>query len=153
MRKHNSKITTAAVLALLMVTALLIVGCGGGSRMSPIAQAPTGTGTLSVKVQWPEGTRAIPDETTYITITVTGSGDQPWQNTVDRNPGETEVQTSFTNLLPGTRLVVAEAYNASDEKIGIGETHVEIQNNQTACLLYTSPSPRDRQRSRMPSSA
>ena len=30
---------------------------------------------------------------------------------------------------------------------------VDITNNQNACLLYTSPSPRDRSLSRMPSSA
>ena len=29
----------------------------------------------------------------------------------------------------------------------------DAENNQEACLLYTSPSPRDRQKSRMPSSA
>ena len=30
---------------------------------------------------------------------------------------------------------------------------IDITNNSKACLLYTSPSPRDRTRSRMPSSA
>ena len=30
---------------------------------------------------------------------------------------------------------------------------VDVNNNITTCLLYTSPSPRDRQKSRMPSSA
>ena len=30
---------------------------------------------------------------------------------------------------------------------------VSIANRHTGCLLYTSPSPRDRQKSRMPSSA
>ena len=30
---------------------------------------------------------------------------------------------------------------------------VEIDNQGVTCLLYTSPSPRDRQKSRMPSSA
>ena len=34
----------------------------------------------------------------------------------------------------------------------IGDIY-EIQNLKIACLLYTSPSPRDRTRSRMPSSA
>ena len=33
------------------------------------------------------------------------------------------------------------------------EIHVNHPNQQLACLLYTSPSPRDRTRSRMPSSA
>ena len=37
-----------------------------------------------------------------------------------------------------------------------GTTHMEVQadiGDPQACLLYTSPSPRDRTRSRMPSSA
>ena len=33
------------------------------------------------------------------------------------------------------------------------ETSSRSMNNQNTCLLYTSPSPRDRQKSRMPSSA
>ena len=41
-----------------------------------------------------------------------------------------------------------EALNAS-----ISEKQAEIDTEKAACLLYTSPSPRDRTRSRMPSSA
>ena len=37
--------------------------------------------------------------------------------------------------------------------IGLGADFVEIFIENTDCLLYTSPSPRDRQKSRMPSSA
>ena len=52
-------------------------------------------------------------------------------------------------------------YLAADRVIGAGEgamlwTHlaaVKSQLEPTVCLLYTSPSPRDRQKSRMPSSA
>ena len=33
------------------------------------------------------------------------------------------------------------------------DENVEMQDKQSNCLLYTSPSPRDRQKSRMPSSA
>ena len=42
-----------------------------------------------------------------------------------------------------------------EEVARIGENYVELQNkiNFLICLLYTSPSPRDRTRSRMPSSA
>ena len=32
-------------------------------------------------------------------------------------------------------------------------SHISISGSTTICLLYTSPSPRDRTRSRMPSSA
>ena len=36
-----------------------------------------------------------------------------------------------------------------------GDTHIDLHHTteDTGCLLYTSPSPRDRQKSRMPSSA
>ena len=52
----------------------------------------------------------------------------------------------------------------TDYKIGRGKWNLEVTketvqdlevtyNSPAACLLYTSPSPRDRQKSRMPSSA
>ena len=34
-----------------------------------------------------------------------------------------------------------------------GQKFIEVVNKELICLLYTSPSPRDRQKSRMPSSA
>ena len=40
---------------------------------------------------------------------------------------------------------------AVDERLSIFEDEADI--NDWICLLYTSPSPRDRQKSRMPSSA
>ena len=36
---------------------------------------------------------------------------------------------------------------------GMREYKDELENESISCLLYTSPSPRDRQKSRMPSSA
>ena len=39
------------------------------------------------------------------------------------------------------------------EDESVGQQYLELHNNWPACLLYTSPSPRDRTRSRMPSSA
>ena len=38
-------------------------------------------------------------------------------------------------------------------KVAIGSAVPEVQRTFKPCLLYTSPSPRDRQKSRMPSSA
>ena len=39
------------------------------------------------------------------------------------------------------------------EKLKLTGTHIGCDTSQCGCLLYTSPSPRDRTRSRMPSSA
>ena len=47
-----------------------------------------------------------------------------------------------------TRLVLAKTAFA-----GVPEATVELDRHARTCLLYTSPSPRDRQKSRMPSSA
>ena len=43
-------------------------------------------------------------------------------------------------------------HKALTGKAGVSES-VRAKVNAKACLLYTSPSPRDRQKSRMPSSA
>ena len=52
-----------------------------------------------------------------------------------------------------TTSTVTETINSVDYRTGweYSVTGVGISNN--GCLLYTSPSPRDRQKSRMPSSA
>ena len=59
------------------------------------------------------------------------------------------------NTLLYTEMVVDEAINRGDKKrllgFNINEKPVALQLG--GCLLYTSPSPRDRTRSRMPSSA
>ena len=52
------------------------------------------------------------------------------------------------NVFPGAVISAIP----QDLKYNNEKTYVEIGDNVT-CLLYTSPSPRDRQKSRMPSSA
>ena len=47
---------------------------------------------------------------------------------------------------------LAEAV-ASQLDVQVGEANIAEFANGEICLLYTSPSPRDRQKSRMPSSA
>ena len=49
--------------------------------------------------------------------------------------------------------VVAEVFGAVADLIGCAAPEVELLVADGTCLLYTSPSPRDRTRSRMPSSA
>ena len=56
----------------------------------------------------------------------------------------------FGTLAVGARLVIAEPYAHTDpDRLA----EVIAAERVTICLLYTSPSPRDRQKSRMPSSA
>ena len=56
----------------------------------------------------------------------------------------------FTGELPyGVRVNVALLSDATSPHSVTGQSY----HNVKACLLYTSPSPRDRQKSRMPSSA
>ena len=43
--------------------------------------------------------------------------------------------------------------HGGSKRSGISSEDLEQMGDQMACLLYTSPSPRDRQKSRMPSSA
>ena len=52
------------------------------------------------------------------------------------------------NRVPGTKLILASAKNKQNYS-----EEGAILIDDRACLLYTSPSPRDRQKSRMPSSA
>ena len=52
----------------------------------------------------------------------------------------------LTSMLP----IVEEMYDTKEEQKEAMQTYTAFFNT---CLLYTSPSPRDRQKSRMPSSA
>ena len=73
-------------------------------------------------------------------------------------------------VLPGDKIAITEEYEAGDNACDdghivrstvIGENEIDKKerlvnvksHKSTSCLLYTSPSPRDRTRSRMPSSA
>ena len=77
-----------------------------------------------------------------------------------------ELPQRHRHLLEGRRIVVASAdrvlisglvhsLNGIGSLVGAASTETEALAclRNTACLLYTSPSPRDRTRSRMPSSA
>ena len=65
----------------------------------------------------------------------------------------------FSATLPGNILRLAEKYLNQPVRISVGSTSTPIEKIKQEvlrvndCLLYTSPSPRDRTRSRMPSSA
>ena len=55
------------------------------------------------------------------------------------------------NHCPYVKAVIEDIVEDSNKLAGFGIKSVAICSND--CLLYTSPSPRDRQKSRMPSSA
>ena len=61
----------------------------------------------------------------------------------------------FAGCVAGLAMVAANPAQAAAEGIASGPTasYSIAFSNSYACLLYTSPSPRDRQKSRMPSSA
>ena len=66
------------------------------------------------------------------------------------NAGMNQFKETFLGLeqRPYQRAVTAQ------KCVRAGGKHNDLENvGYTACLLYTSPSPRDRQKSRMPSSA
>ena len=44
-------------------------------------------------------------------------------------------------------------WKSVDDKSGEAKSEIRVAENDGVCLLYTSPSQRDRQKSRMPSSA
>ena len=56
-------------------------------------------------------------------------------------------------LVNGPQLVVVRATKGFANANDLNGVLAEIAGPNTLCLLYTSPSPRDRQKSRMPSSA
>ena len=60
------------------------------------------------------------------------------------NFGKTET------ILPKDQLIPRESYRKGDR---IRAYITDVRREKKGCLLYTSPSPRDRTRSRMPSSA
>ena len=77
-------------------------------------------------------------------------------------PADTDVSTRLSrNINLNIPFVSAAMDTVTESKMaiamstlgGIGVIHKNLDVKRQACLLYTSPSPRDRQKSRMPSSA
>ena len=60
----------------------------------------------------------------------------------------------FTETTPATQIECCEVIDAVRRKAGfLPEVQLAYEAEIKTCLLYTSPSPRDRQKARMPSSA
>ena len=86
-------------------------------------------------------------DTATVTLNVTGANDAPVANndTVAVTEG---AASTVTNLISGSGEATADS-DADGDTLSITKVTV----GSTTCLLYTSPSPRDKRQSRMPSSA
>ena len=69
------------------------------------------------------------------------------------NPLDAQKRHGLRRFTPGSIDVVTTWQGSLLYGIVIAVSLVAVNRQQRACLLYTSPSPRDRQKSRMPSSA
>ena len=67
--------------------------------------------------------------------------------------GEVKPESNFQNDLGADSLDTVELVMALEEAFDIEIPDEAAEGITTVCLLYTSPSPRDMRRSRMPSSA
>ena len=56
-------------------------------------------------------------------------------------------------FLPSTLIIMMNEVKAERYTIHAHKLRLDLTGRYNTCLLYTSPSPRDRQKSRMPSSA
>ena len=69
-------------------------------------------------------------------------------------PGEIITEDGDIELNSGKNAKTLTVSNTGDRPIQVGSHYHFFETNKALiCLLYTSPSPRDRQKCRMPSSA
>ena len=74
-------------------------------------------------------------------------------NTHELKKIERTIDHSPLAALSATPRGIAAAANTTHQIIAPRPNTEHVAEDTTSCLLYTSPSPRDRQKSRMPSSA
>ena len=93
----------------------------------------------------------------YVYILSRASFQYQSQNLIDlgRNLGFSKAKSFYSLILPAARpaIVAGLSLVAMETLAEFGAVDFFSINTLTTCLLYTSPSPRDRTRSRMPSSA
>ena len=95
---------------------------------------------------------ALTGLTTALTVAQGGTGAQSLTDGGILLGSGTGAITSMTRLGAG-EILVGQA-SGDPQKLSIGSSAGQVLKvNSSTCLLYTSPSPRDRTRSRMPSSA
>ena len=137
--KHPGKVAGAL---LLVAGLLLLVGCQGVSAAGSSGQQQSGTLSLLTSTLV-FGSVAVGSSKT-LTVTATNSG--PASLTIS----SVAISTKYYSLVaPSLPLAIAAGQSATIS-IKFAPSAAGIFNT---CLLYTSPSPRDMRRSRMPSSA
>ena len=112
-----------------------------------------------VDIITPAGSGTTDIDNRYITLTNTDGTQQLLQGLVFTAPAAENLSTSVSgtatvNLVSNTPnpdgITIGEVRTATNEAL---DTNERLHEPPNTCLLYTSPSPRDRQKSRMPSSA
>ena len=71
----------------------------------------------------------------------------------EKNDNVSFLSCGIATYLGGVAQNIDDMFYSSPEALSQLGATVRMQHEVTSCLLYTSPSPRDRQKSRMPSSA
>ena len=101
----------------------------------------------------------IIDISNFAKYEIKGEGATDWLNKVVANEVPSKIGASCLTPLLGVRggiagdFTITKLSNEHFWMIGSGMAERYHQRYFNSCLLYTSPSPRDRQKSRMPSSA
>ena len=77
----------------------------------------------------------------------------PWNGTTDGTMGSDDLVHVLISEDNGATFTILHTWNSSNQPSAAGTNMPQVDLSSYTCLLYTSPSPRDRTRSRMPSSA
>ena len=72
---------------------------------------------------------------------------------LERNATAEEIKKSYRKLARKYHPDVSKEPDGEEKFKEVAEAYETLKDADKRCLLYTSPSPRDRQKSRMPSSA
>ena len=123
----------------------ILVPVSGGGMLSGIATACAGTGTSVVAVE-PAG-KQLAD------AFATGERCIFSEDELKASPTLKTVADAMPTRLLGESLAWPLAFGLVEDVLTVDDAQILDAVRCTACLLYTSPSPRDRTRSRMPSSA
>ena len=120
----------------------------GSEQAVPAGASGTASGLVNVQSRSTQGPRIIPEQpASAYPYPASGS---PNYGAVSSSRTGTAERASLNGRLPSTTTPTGSLNNAFNSTLG--QTAGASQTG-VACLLYTSPSPRDRQKSRMPSSA